>query len=86
MSVVMQHTSTVNPNICFSDAAINHLVSYLDKNSIYRGVRLSVKKTGCSGFSYVVDYVTERVENDFIMSLTSHYSVWIDKSSFPFSH
>jgi iron-sulfur cluster assembly protein len=84
MSVVMQHTSTVNPNIRFSDTAINHLVSYLDKNALYRGVRLSVKKTGCSGFSYVIDYVTEPVETDLMMALSQNYSVWIDKSSYPF--
>lgn len=83
MSVVMQYNSTVNPNIRFSDAAINHLIAYLDKNALYRGVRLSVKKTGCSGFSYVIDYVTEPVETDLMMSLSQNYSVWIDKSSYP---
>jgi iron-sulfur cluster assembly protein len=84
MSVVIQHRNTVNPNIRFSDAAINHLVSYLEKNTVYRGVRLSVKKTGCSGFSYVIDYVTEPVATDLMTSLSEHYSVWIDQSSYPF--
>jgi iron-sulfur cluster assembly protein len=84
MSEVMQHTSTLNPNIQFSEAAINHLMSYLDKNANYRGVRLSVKKTGCSGFSYVVDYVTEPVDTDLMMPLSDEYYVWVDKSSYPF--
>lgn len=85
MSVVMQHTAvSVRPEITFSDAAIKHLLSYLDKNAVYRGVRLSVKKTGCSGFSYVVDYVTEVIESDLVMPLSGHYSVWVDKSSYPF--
>lgn len=84
MSEVMQHAATLNPNIQFSESAVRHLLSYLDKNEGYRGVRLSVKKTGCSGFSYVVDYVTEPVESDFMMPLAKEYSVWVDKSSYPF--
>lgn len=84
MSVVIQHTNTTNPNIFFSDAAVKHLVSYLNKNTDYRGVRLSVKKTGCSGFSYVVDYVTKTVDSDLVMVLSEDYFVWIDKASYPF--
>jgi iron-sulfur cluster assembly protein len=84
MSEVMQHTSTLNPNIRFSDSAIKHLRSYLAKNASYRGVRLSVKKTGCSGFSYVVDYVTEPMEKDIMMPLSEDYCVWVDKTSLPF--
>lgn len=84
MSEVLHHTSTLNPNIQFSDSAIQHLKSYLAKSPTYRGVRLSVKKTGCSGFSYVVDYVTEPMETDLQMSLTEEYSVWVDKTSLPF--
>lgn len=84
MNVVMQHTTNTTANIQFSESAITHLMSYLNKNPGYRGVRLSVKKTGCSGFSYVVDYVTEPVDNDLFMPLTDAYGVWIDKLSYPF--
>jgi iron-sulfur cluster assembly protein len=84
MSVVIQQTNNLNPNISFSDSAIKHLISYLDKSANYHGVRLSLKKTGCSGLSYVVDYVGEPVETDLMIPLSSSYSVWIDKSSYPF--
>lgn len=84
MSVVIQHNNNLNPNINFSDSAIKHLISYLGKNGDYRGVRLSVKKTGCSGLSYVVDYVTEPHQEDLEMPLTEGYSVWIDKTSYPY--
>lgn len=84
MSVVIQQSNNLNPNICFSEAAINHLISYLSKNPDYQGVRLSVKKTGCSGFSYVVDYVTEPSSTDFMIPLTQKYMAWIDKNSYPF--
>ncbi len=80
----VHHTSTINPEIKFSDAAIKHVVSYLDKQEHNKGIRLSVKKTGCSGLSYVVDYVNEPVSSDFVVPLTQKYSIWIDKTSYPF--
>ena len=84
MSVVMQHSTAVAPEITFSDNAKKHLLSYLGKNSDQSGVRLSVKKTGCSGLSYVVDYVKEPMAGDIVMPLAEGYIVCIDKSSYPF--
>ena len=84
MSVIMQHVNDLHPGISFSESAIQHLLAYLDKNPECCGVRLSVKKTGCSGFSYVVDYVTKPVETDLVMPLSEKYAVWVDKSSYPF--
>ena len=86
MSEVLQHRSTSTPRIHFSEAAIKHVIAYLDKHTDYLGVRLAVKKTGCSGLSYVVDYVKEPVDTDLKLALTENYSVWVDKSSYPFLH
>ena len=83
MNEVMQHTSS-KPGISFSESATKHLISYLTKNSEHMGVRLSVKKTGCSGLSYVVDYVNAPLEGDMVMPLSDDYLVCIDKSSYPF--
>lgn len=83
MSVVIQHAVST-PEISFTEAAIKHLVSYLQKNNEYAGVRLSVKKTGCSGFSYVVDYVVSPSEGDLKLPLNEQYIVCIDKTSYPF--
>lgn len=85
MSVVMQQaTNELTPEISFTEAAIKHLVSYLQKNTEYTGVRLSVKKTGCSGLSYVIDYVLAPLEGDLSMSFNDDYIVCIDKTSYPF--
>jgi len=80
----MQHVSNTKPEISFSEAAISHIVSYLQKNPTNSGVRLSVKKTGCSGLSYVVDFVETPAENDLVMPLFGEYSVCVDKASYPF--
>lgn len=85
MSVVMQQaTNELTPEISFTETAIKHLVSYLQKNTEYTGVRLSVKKTGCSGLSYVIDYVLAPAEGDLSMSFNDDYIVCIDKASYPF--
>ena len=85
MSVVIhRHEEKSLPEISFSESATKHIVSYLQKNSEYSGVRLSVKKTGCSGLSYVIDYVLAPLEGDLTLPLTEHYLVCIDKSSYPF--
>ncbi len=85
MSIVMQHAlDKMLPEISFTESAVKHLVSYLQKNVEYTGVRLSVKKTGCSGLSYVVDYVLSPLEGDLVMPLNADYLVCIDKASYPF--
>ena len=84
MSVEIQQNQTVELGITFSESAISHLVSYLGKKTEYQGVRLSVKKTGCSGLSYVVDYVVDPIETDLMESLTEDYQLWVDKASYPF--
>lgn len=65
MSVTMHHAENKTPEISFTDAALKHVVSYLQKPG-HAGVRLSVK-TGCSGLSYVVDYVLAPLEGDLIL-------------------
>lgn len=85
MSVVMQHAvNELTPEISFTESAIKHLISYLQKNTEHAGVRLSVKKTGCSGFSYVVDYVQAPESGDLVMPLNENYVVCVDKASYPF--
>ena len=70
--------------ISFSESAVKHLISYLQKNLQYKGVRLGVKKTGCSGLSYVIDYVTTFNEEDLPVALTHGYRAFVDKASLPF--
>lgn len=84
MSVVMHRVNDVMPEIYFTEAAVKHVVAYLQKKTEHKGVRLSVKKTGCSGFSYVIDYVLAPLEGDLVFPLTENYVVCIDNASYPF--
>lgn len=84
MSEVMQHESSVIPEISFSNAAMNHFLACLSKHPEYKGLRLAVKKTGCSGLSYVVDYIETPSTNDIVTSLSQEYLLCVDKKSYPF--
>ena len=63
---------------------MQHIVTCLEKQGESRGIRLSVKKTGCSGLSYVVDYVQVAEADDVVQSLVNDYWIYIDKKSYPY--
>ena len=52
--------------ITLTDAAARRVSSYLAKRGGGLGLRLGVKKTGCSGFAYVVDYADQAQPEDVI--------------------
>ncbi len=84
MSEVIQQLASSVPIITFSEAATNHVMSYLSKQNDSKGIRLSVKKTGCSGLSYVVDYVKAPLVDDVVLPLAENYLICIDKKSYPY--
>lgn len=84
MSDVVQQQSSSAPAITLTDAAIRHVLSYLAAQKASKGIRLSVKKTGCSGWSYVVDYVENPSIEDIVLPLNNDYLICIDKISYPY--
>ena len=45
--------------ITITEKAANELKRKLDQDESNVGIKLSVKKNGCSGFAYVLEYVTD---------------------------
>jgi iron-sulfur cluster assembly protein len=45
--------------ITLTDSAAERVRDYLKQRGTGIGLRLGIKKTGCSGFAYVVDYADE---------------------------
>ncbi len=84
MSVAVHNSSASPSKIELTDRALSHIKSYLDKQDGCQGVRFSVKKTGCSGLSYVIEYVDKAEDNDIVQDLNEHYILCIDKKSYPF--
>lgn len=50
--------------ISLTDSAAGRVRSYLDKRGSGIGLRLGVTQTGCSGYSYVINYADEIGESD----------------------
>ncbi|MDF1757824.1 MAG: iron-sulfur cluster assembly accessory protein [Legionellaceae bacterium] len=83
MSIVKKHATSEVPAIELTAAALKRVISYLGEQN-QRGLRLSVKKTGCSGLSYVMDYVAEPPDEDIILNLENNYFISVDKKSYPY--
>lgn len=66
----------MNPNIMISDSACAYIKKMLDKqNGI--GFRLSVKKTGCSGYSYLPTIIEAVNANDLVLEKNG-ISIFVD--------
>ncbi len=52
--------------ISLTDAAASRVRSYLDARGSGVGLRLGVTQTGCSGYSYVINYADEIADSDVI--------------------
>jgi iron-sulfur cluster assembly protein len=53
-------------SVSLTPSAAERVRSFLEKRGSGVGLRLGVKKTGCSGFAYVVNYADEVATNDVV--------------------
>jgi len=52
--------------VSLTPSAAERVRNFLDKRGSGVGLRLGVKKTGCSGFAYVVNYADEVATGDVV--------------------
>lgn len=83
MSVSIQSAQSLELGIHVTDAAEQRIVTYLKEHQ-HRNLRLSVKKTGCSGLSYVMDYVEAPHQDDLTFPLTTDRLICVEKASYPY--
>lgn len=68
--------------IQLTETAAQRVKTMLDKRGCGLGLRLGTRKSGCSGFAYVVDYADEIRADDAVFE--SHgIKVVVDASSLP---
>jgi iron-sulfur cluster assembly protein len=53
-------------SVSLTPSAAERVRSFLEKRGAGVGLRLGVKKTGCSGFAYVVNYADEVAAGDVV--------------------
>lgn len=83
MTEVIKHSAGQDTILELTEAARARILFCLDENKNL-GLRLSLKKTGCSGLSYVLDYVNNSHLEDIVFELTPERYIFIDKKNFPF--
>jgi iron-sulfur cluster assembly protein len=69
--------------ISLSDKAATRVRDYLSRNHQAVGLRLGVKKTGCSGYAYTVDYADAVDAGDVVVE-SQGVRLIIDAESLPF--
>jgi iron-sulfur cluster assembly protein len=52
--------------ISLTPSAAERVREYMARRANTLGLRLGVKKTGCSGFAYVIDYADDIGDNDVV--------------------
>jgi iron-sulfur cluster assembly protein len=68
--------------IVLTESAADRVRSHLAKRGAGLGLRLGIKKTGCSGFAYVVNYADEIRPGDQIFE-AGGVKVVVDPASLP---
>ena len=80
---VVKHVVDNSSLVELTTAARSRILSYLAMHSL-QGLRLSLKKTGCSGLSYDIDYVDAKFDNDAVIDIDDGKFISIEKKSLPF--
>lgn len=69
--------------ITLTDSAANHVQNALLRRGKGIGLRLAVKKSGCSGWAYKIEYADEQASDD--LRFESHgVAVLVNPESLPF--
>ena len=70
-------------NIIITDNAIKRFKQNLEKKPDAVGLRISIKATGCNGYSYILDYASEVNQTDELHKV-SDISILVDQESLPY--
>lgn len=69
-----------------TEKARRHILKQMESDPAAIGFRLEVKRTGCSGWMYVVDLVREPRDDDMIFRVGDELDIYVDEKSFGFVH
>ena len=83
------HSGTFDPNdvswqgVTLTPAAAAHIRELVKQQPNLQGVRLGVKQTGCAGFGYVLDAVSEPDKDDLLFEADGA-KLWVPLRAMPF--
>ena len=67
----------------FSDSAIDHFLSSLESRGKGVGIKIGVRKAGCSGYEYFFDFI-DSFEDDGVVFEKNGCKIFVDNSSLDF--
>ena len=80
--------ATFDPNadatVSMTDAAITHIRKQLQKSPNMHGVRLGVKKSGCSGFKYDIEFVAQADDDDQAIAIGDDLTLYVSAEAKPY--
>ena len=66
----------------FSDKAISHFISSIKIRGKGKGIRIGVKKSGCSGYEYFFDYIDDLpLESSDFVFYKKECNIYVDPES-----
>ncbi len=68
---------TAPADVGMTDAAVQHVRKQLLKNPAMTGIRLGVKKSGCSGFKYDIEFVEAASEGDQVIDVADDVKLFV---------
>lgn len=68
--------------ITLTPPAAERVLSHLEKRGKGLGLRLSVKRTGCSGYAYLINYADEITDDDVVFE-DQAVRIVVDRDSLP---
>lgn len=81
-------TQVFDPNAPFvldvTPKAAEYFVSQLERQTQKCAVKIGIKKSGCSGFKYEIDFIEEALEGDEKFSINESLDVFISADAKPF--
>ncbi|APR66617.1 MAG: iron-sulfur cluster assembly accessory protein [Alcanivorax sp.] len=79
---------TFDPNamadVSMTDTAIAHIRKQLIKNANMAGIRLGVKKSGCSGFKYDIEFVEQATDGDQTIQVADDVALFVSEEARPY--
>lgn len=68
--------------ITLSKAAAERVSRFISEHDDAMGLRLGVKKTGCSGYAYVIDYARSAADSDVVFQ-DQGIRIVVDRTALP---
>lgn len=66
-----------DPSVSLTSAALKHIRQQLKRSETAIGIRLDVKKSGCSGFKYDIEFINQMTDGDITVKIADDVTLYI---------